>query len=300
MWRSGRVALAWLFCSVCSVPEEENEPTSTDDSAPKSAYHGIIIDAGSTGSRIWIFTWSPLHCDLATSRATVTPTVLASHQVKGGLSSVNAKLNDTLTDLLSFAEETLKDRQSDWHRFPVYFLATAGFRRMRPEQREGVLQTVRLILAESHFHSEPDFVRILSGEEEGAYGWLAINSDMGNLEDVGTHSVGVLDLGGASMQITFVPEADRSVLQHSFPVHLQGRQSNLYSASYLQFGLREAHRLLQRQLIGKALVAEQTEVLEHPCLPRGSNTTELLIGDEAAAADAAAVGASALAPLTAT
>ena len=45
----------------------------------------------------------------------------------------------------------------------------------------------------------------------------------------------------------------------------EGRQSNLYSASYLQFGLREAHRLLQRQLIAKALVAEQTEVLEHPC-----------------------------------
>ena len=35
-----------------------------------------------------------------------------------------------------------------------------------------------------------------------------------------------------------------------------------------QFGLREAHRLLQRQLIGKALVAEQTEVLEHPCASR--------------------------------
>ena len=105
-------------------------------------------------------------------------------------------------------------------------------------------------------------MRILSGEEEGAYGWLAVNSELDGLSDPGTHSVGVLDLGGASMQITFVPEADRSVLQHSFPLFLQGQQSNLYSASYLQFGLREAQRLLQRQLIGKALVAETTEAYD--------------------------------------
>lgn len=189
----------------------------------------------------------------------VTPTVLASHQVKGGLSSASAKLNDTLLEMLNFAEGVLEDRKEDWHRFPVYLFGTAGFRRLRPEQREGVLQTVRQILGTSHFYLEPDFVRILSGEEEGAYGWLTVNSEMGSLTNPSADSVGVLDLGGASMQITFVPEADRSVLQHSFPVFLQGRQSNLYSASYLQFGLKEAHRLLQRQLIGKALVAETTE-----------------------------------------
>ena len=70
------------------------------------------------------------------------------------------------------------------------------------------------------------------------------------------------------MQITFLPEGNRQVLQHSYPVQLQGRQSNLYSASYLQFGIREAHRLLQRQLIARALMAETTPLLEHPCLPR--------------------------------
>lgn len=114
----------------------------------------------------------------------------------------------------------------------------------------------------------------------GAFGWLAVNAEKGLLEDASKKSLGVLDLGGASMQITFVPEDDRSVLQHSFPVHLQGRQSYLYSASYLQFGLREAQRLLQRQLIGRALVAETTSILEHPCMPRGSNISELLIGEE--------------------
>ena len=35
----------------------------------------------------------------------------------------------------------------------------------------GMLQTVRAVLSESSFHSEPDFVRILSGEEEGLRGF---------------------------------------------------------------------------------------------------------------------------------
>ena len=42
-------------------------------------------------------------------------------------------------------------------------------------------------------------------------------------------------------------------------------------ASYLQFGLREAQRLLQRQLIGKALVAETTETPTELSSPGGNH-----------------------------
>ena len=38
-------------------------------------------------------------------------------------------------EVVSFMAESLED----WHRFPVYLLATAGFRRLRPEHRENVL-----------------------------------------------------------------------------------------------------------------------------------------------------------------
>ena len=78
-------------------------------------YRGMIIDAGSTGSRIWIFAWSPGPCQHDALPSMVTPTVVASYQVKGGLSSASAKLNDTLTELLNFAEDILKDRKEDMH-----------------------------------------------------------------------------------------------------------------------------------------------------------------------------------------
>ena len=71
------------------------------------------------------------------------------------------------------------------------------------------------------------------------------------------------------------------VLQHSYPILLHGRQTNLYAASYLQFGVREAQRLLQRQIIARTLMAETTRELEHPCFPRGTAFTEVLIGGDA-------------------
>lgn len=92
-----------------------------------------------------------------------------------GLSSSATKLNDTLLELLTFAEDTLRDRevlkrdmplpsyaaQADWHRFPVYLLATAGFRRLRPDQREGGRESLMICVArrvtdgEAHSVGEP-------------------------------------------------------------------------------------------------------------------------------------------------
>lgn len=95
----------------------------------------------------------------------------------------------------------------------------------------------------------------------------------------------MLDLGGASFQITFVPQAGE-VLGSSYPLLLEGTQTNLYSASYLQYGYRVAQRLLTRKLIAQNLVGEISPILEHPCIPRGLNHTELLIGDEADEASA--------------
>ena len=51
-------------------------------------YRGMIIDAGSSGSRVWIFAWSPGPCQHDALPSMVTPTVVASYQVKGGYGSI--------------------------------------------------------------------------------------------------------------------------------------------------------------------------------------------------------------------
>ena len=53
-------------------------------------------------------------------------------------------------------------------------------------------------------------------------------------------STGALDMGGASMQIAF--QQSSPPVNHSFTAELFGQNFNLYSRSYLCFGVNEAFR----------------------------------------------------------
>ena len=47
---------------------------------------------------------------------------------------------------------------------------------------------------------------------------------------------GALDMGGASTEITFIPES-HSIIQNIFPVKIGAYSLHLYSHSYLELGL---------------------------------------------------------------
>jgi len=252
---------------------------SAADAPEAGQYHAVVIDAGSTGVRAHIFEWEPRACAFDEPAPLVVPRMIDAKSVRPGISSRKPdSVNQSLAQLVDFAESALAGRRGDWNRFPIYLMATAGLRRERPEQRDKLLLDIRDVLRRSRFHFQDDFVRILSGEEEGAFGWLALNAALGKLGSP-QDSVGMLDLGGASFQITFVPQAGE-VLGSSYPLLLGGTQTNLYSASYLQYGYKVAQRLLTRKLIAQSLVGEITPDLVHPCLPKGLVHTELLIGTE--------------------
>ena len=96
---------------------------------------------------------------------------------------------------------------------PIYLGATAGMRMIQPaEDGECVLTEVRSVLRESGFHfPRDDMARILSGEEEGAYDWLVANYLM-NDGEMPTHGEvrGAMDLGGASVQISYLASSSSS------------------------------------------------------------------------------------------
>ncbi|CAE7470695.1 Entpd8 [Symbiodinium necroappetens] len=64
-------------------------------------------------------------------------------------------------------------------------------------------------------------VRVLSGEEEGAFGWLALNQKQAEISPDPATTLGALDFGGASVQISFVPQ-ETSILANLFPMHFGG------------------------------------------------------------------------------
>eukprot|EP00929_Paragymnodinium_shiwhaense_P001322 TRINITY_DN101547_c0_g1_i1.p1 TRINITY_DN101547_c0_g1~~TRINITY_DN101547_c0_g1_i1.p1 ORF type:complete len:464 (-),score=49.94 TRINITY_DN101547_c0_g1_i1:804-2195(-) len=282
VWNSSSLAVfaLWLLF-LFPVLRADNEYCKQSDagSCTRGRYRGLIIDAGSSGSRIHIFAWDPLPCNSSQPPALVVPTFLGSQSVNPGVTSIDS-LSESLEVLQQYAMEVLEEERDSWHRYPVYLLATAGLRRQGPEHRDKIMLALRESLARWPFYFKPEFVAILSGEEEGAYGWLALNAERGTLDDAAESSYGVLDLGGASFQITFMPGTGHQVLQSSHPMLLRGQQANLYAASYLQFGIQEAQRLLQRHLIAHTLMGEAAAELTHPCLPHGLQYADALIGDD--------------------
>ena len=229
----------------------------------------IMIDAGSTGSRIHIhsYTWPTQADGSLTALPVIEPSV--NVKIRGGLSSfARAPQNASLqvADLLKTAREKVPSEQ--WAATPIHLQATAGLRSVTPQQAAAILKVVRQSLTDSEFLFEDDWALIISGEQEGINGWLATNYLLGAFEpNAAAEAHGVVEMGGASMQITFAPQstaglsaASKARLSHLF---VAGKEYYLYTHSYLAYGLQEAQKLYQ------AAVMEEIEDKGNPCYPAG-------------------------------
>ena len=169
---------------------------------------------------------------------------------------------------------------------PVLMLGTAGMRRLPVERQEALLASGRRVLATSGFFFEPEYVRVLSGAEEGAYGWLALNFIGGRLlPEPGAGALalappreprllGALDMGGSSVEGTHVPRTpgggeDWSAAGHN--VTLFGRTYPLSVHTLRGAGLGGAFGRGVRILAdaGQAKAPAPAGSLRHPCLQSG-------------------------------
>ncbi|CAG8569963.1 13481_t:CDS:2, partial [Racocetra fulgida] len=228
-----------------------------------------VIDAGSSGSRIQIYSWKE-HDFVRRGKDPkdlhILPTIERGDEfgVKWQ-KKANIRINSTgissfalnptqvgekhLKELIDFALEVVPpDEVSNT---PIYLLATAGMRLLPPQQQAAILQS----------------------EKEGLYGWVAVNYLMGGFEkDKGEHKVinslqlnqsydndpsstkhlttfGFLDMGGASTQIAFEPNVEESKkhandLTSVFLWTLDGQQMEykVFVTTFLGYGTNEARR----------------------------------------------------------
>jgi ectonucleoside triphosphate diphosphohydrolase 4 len=134
--------------------------------------YGIAIDAGSGGTRLYIYCWP--HAQSG-QRAFITPRPLAngSISIKPGLSWFAAdpsRVDDYLQPLLDFAVRRLGNESVPPDRFGefrVYVKATAGMRLVEPVARHTIMANVRSLISRSPFFYSPSNIRVISGEEEG-------------------------------------------------------------------------------------------------------------------------------------
>ena len=106
------------------------------------------------------------------------------------------------------------------------------------------MENIRDYLSTVGFKFKREWARVISGEEEGVYGWLTVNKLHGRLpaqvnSPVKGPPIGALDLGGASTQITF--QSIEDVIANLYNVKLETIvDTGVYTHSFLYFGEDQA------------------------------------------------------------
>ncbi|XP_032462137.1 ectonucleoside triphosphate diphosphohydrolase 6 isoform X4 [Phocoena sinus] len=229
-------------------------------------FYGIMFDAGSTGTRVHVFQFS--------QQPGETPTL--THEtfkaLKPGLSAYADDVDKStpgIQELLDIAKQDIPFEF--WKATPLVLKATAGLRLLPGEKAQKLLRKVKEVFEASPFLVGADCVSIMNGTDEGVSAWITVNFLTGSLKTPGRSNVGMLDLGGGSTQITFLPRFE-DTLQTSPPgfltsLQMFNRTYRLYSYSYLGLGLMSARLAVLGGEEGKP--AEDGAELVSPCLSPG-------------------------------
>ena len=175
---------------------------------------------------------------------------------------------------------------------PIFLLATAGMRLLTQEQQVEILEeTCHFFKTQSRFRIDNpssagpcgSSIRIITGEEEGLFGWLSVNYLMdgftGHSQDRTTY--GFLDMGGASTQIAFEPSlAERNNPENSLievRLRLLGGEEivhKVFVTTWLGYGTNQARERYVAQAVNAFESNRSTnpdpssDTIFDPCLPK--------------------------------
>mmetsp|Transcript_15143 Transcript_15143/g.38925 ORF Transcript_15143/g.38925 Transcript_15143/m.38925 type:complete len:557 (-) Transcript_15143:1913-3583(-) len=271
----------------------ENEPTTQEITSLEG--HFVVADAGSTHTEFTLYKWeAPCLCNETAIFGTFARQLPFECDIKPGISSQSpGEVTAIVQSCLAQAAGNLSREVAG--KTPFMLRATAGMRLLNfssPEQSDGILQAVRSGTEGTPFENagDSDAAAILSGEDEGAFSWTTANYLEGTLTSaleashrdgmravraVGT--VGALDLGGASTQITFVPTDGGAVSpQDNAVLNLYGETIEVYTHSYLCYG---ASQMAVRRLAMLLNTSDPDgDSVVDPCYAIGYTSDEFTLG----------------------
>ncbi|XP_060905309.1 ectonucleoside triphosphate diphosphohydrolase 7-like [Labrus mixtus] len=196
--------------------------------------YGIVVDCGSSGSRVFVYYWPPHngnpHTLLDIRQMKDRDRKPVVKKIKPGISTLAktpTQASDYLHPLLSFAAAHVP--RTKHKETPLYILCTAGMRLLPESQQADILEDlIADVPLEFDFLFSRSHAEVISGKQEGVYAWIGINFVLGRFDhaddedatvEVTTGSqnqqpisrrrtVGIMDMGGASLQIAYeVPSA---------------------------------------------------------------------------------------------
>ncbi|KFY38361.1 hypothetical protein V494_04389 [Pseudogymnoascus sp. VKM F-4513 (FW-928)] len=261
---------------------------SSDPSKPLKQFV-LMIDAGSTGSRIHVYRFNNCGATpyLEDEAFKMTP------KVEGGSSGLSAygddpeaaaKSLDMLMDVaMSYVPENLRGCS------PVAVKATAGLRKLGDAKSDKILAAVRTRLETKYpfpvVSDKEGGVEVMEGTDEGVYAWITTNyllDKIGSSEKKPTAAT--FDLGGGSTQIVFepmfkagaggVPEK-MAPGNHKYDLEFGGRHFELYQHSHMGYGLMESRNSIHKLVINGLLASKPADKawlkkpIVNPCIAPG-------------------------------
>uniref|UniRef100_A0A8C3CKX3 Ectonucleoside triphosphate diphosphohydrolase 2 n=1 Tax=Cairina moschata TaxID=8855 RepID=A0A8C3CKX3_CAIMO len=195
-----------------------------------------------------------------------------------GISSYSSNPPAAGKSLEHCLNQALRDVPKEKHAVtPLYLGATAGMRLLNIanfEASNAVLSAVTAMLKSYPF----DFrgAKILSGEEEGVFGWVTANYLLENFIKRGwlgewiqpkKKTLGAMDFGGASTQITFETRDTIEDPRNEVMLKLYGQPYKVYTHSFLCYGRDQVLKRLLSKLLQQAENYQAT--VSNPCWPTG-------------------------------
>ncbi|XP_077433041.1 ectonucleoside triphosphate diphosphohydrolase 3 [Vanacampus margaritifer] len=245
-----------------------------------SLEYGIVIDSGSSRSNIYLYEWP------------------GEKENETGV--VKEMLNCKVSGVpISELKIDLKKDEQTWEGFkkcmknisvaipakkhkttPLFLGATAGMRLLQEKDMQRaseVLDSLKIYLQTLPFDFQN--ASIITGQEEGLYGWITVNYLMGNFLEKSlwntyvrpqtSKTVGSMDLGGASTQIAFAVNEKLSGPDYMH-IKLYGYPYNVYTHSFLCYGKNEAEKRVLDKVIQES---SDPANINNPCYPTGVNIT---------------------------
>jgi apyrase len=154
-------------------------------------------------------------------------------------------VSESVTELVEFAKKRVhkgKLKKSD-----IRLMATAGMRLLELPVQEQILDVTRRVLRSSGFDFRDEWASVISGSDEGVYAWVVANHALGSLGGEPLKTTGIVELGGASAQVTFV-STELVPSEFSRTLAYGNVSYNLYSHSFLDFGQDAAQEKLSESL----------------------------------------------------
>jgi Golgi nucleoside diphosphatase len=160
------VVFCWVVAAACCWAARTPELQKVKPTVSR----GIVIDAGSGGSRLHVYEWKPRVFNSTPPRlsypesnehwtARIGPGVATFADNLGGIYG-------HLKPLMDFATKTLSAEGEDLSEIPIYFYATGGVRLLSTPRRDAVIDTVRDWFDNSTFcpfFFHRHFARVISG-----------------------------------------------------------------------------------------------------------------------------------------